>query len=99
MLDFGEPYRRDLLLELWFSLGFHGNYSIDIYHRSGDTEAETAAAAWTSKGTISCNDPANAVLYLAESARVHQIKWQTDAADERFSVNDIVFKYMPQSSY
>jgi len=99
MLDFGEPYRRDLLLELWFSLAQHGNYSIDVYHRGGNTDAEVAAAAWTSKGTISCNDPTNSVLYLSESARLHQIKWETDAASEGFAVTDITFKYQPQSMY
>jgi hypothetical protein len=99
MLDFGEPYRRDLLLELWFSLAVRGNYNIDIYHRGGDTAAEVAAASWTSKGTISCLDPTDSVLYLSESARIHQIKWETDAASERFAVNDITFKYVPQSGY
>jgi hypothetical protein len=99
MLDFGRPEERDLLLEIWMGINYRGNYNIDVYHRGGDTEAEVANTSWTSKGTISCNDPTDAVLYLAESARLHQIKWETDAADERFAVNHIEFVYQPQSRY
>jgi hypothetical protein len=99
ILDFGDANRRDLLLEIWFNLVEVGNYSLYVYHRSGDTVGECNATGWTALDEISCDSPAEAVTRLATSNRFHQIKWGTDAASEAFSVNRIDFKYEPQSDY
>jgi hypothetical protein len=97
VLDFGDAKRKDLLQEVWFQVGHLGNYSIDVYHRSGDTLAEITGAGWTSVGSLSCDSPAKPVVYVAQSARLHQIKWGTDGNTEYFKVNKITFKYVPQS--
>lgn len=99
ILDFGDKGRKDLLLEIWFGLGYVGDYSIDVYHRGGDTEAEVRSASWTNIGSVSCNSPATAVIYPGLTKRLHQIKWGTDAASERFTVNFIDFVYAPQGPY
>jgi len=99
ILDFGDANRRDLLLEVWFNLIEVGDYSLYVYHRSGDTVGECRAAVWTALPEISCDSPNEAVTRLGTSNRFHQIKWGTDAANEAFSVNRIDFKYEPQSEY
>ncbi len=96
VLDFGDAKRKDLLKEIWFSIVHSGEYSIDVSHRSGDTVGEVEGATWTEPDSISCNDVAKPVIYLAKSGRLHQIKWGTDADSEYFEVNKITFKFEPQ---
>ena len=90
---------RALLLEIWFSLASVGNYNIYVQHRSGDTVGECESAGWEALPEISCNSPDNAVTYTDKNNRYHQLKWGTDSADEAFSVNEIIFKYVPQGQY
>ena len=97
ILDFGDSKRKDLLKEIWFDLGLSGNYSIDIYHRGGNTVGEVLAASWTALQSLSHNSPERPVIYPAKSARLHQIKWGTNLKDEKFEVSSITFKYEPQS--
>ena len=102
IISLGETPKA-LLLEIWLGLASIGSFSIYIYYRKGDTEAECESAPWTALDEISANSPDNAVTYVnaanATAARFHQIKWGTDAASEVFSVNTITFKYVPQGSY
>jgi hypothetical protein len=90
---------RSLLLEIWFALDVVGNYNLYVKHRSGDTIAECESAVWSDLNNVSCNTPQNAVCYLSENARYHQIKWGTSGASEPFSVNAIEFKFVPQGMY
>jgi hypothetical protein len=99
VMDFGSPVDRDLLLELWFGIAYAFDFDIDVYHRSGDTIGECTGDSWASIGSVDCNSPDNAVLYTNQNARFHQIKWGTDAADERFVVNDITYKFVRQGPY
>jgi hypothetical protein len=99
IMNFGDRDRCDLLLEVWFSLAETGSFLIDLYHRSGDTTGELENQAWTSIGTINCDNPDYAVAYVNQNAKLHQIKWGTDAANEKFNVNEIVFKYVPEGQY
>jgi hypothetical protein len=99
ILDFGRPYDRDLLLEVWFSFVKHGNFNMYCHHRSGDTVAECEAASWDTLTEISCNDPANSVTRLAVANRFHQIRYGTDSENEDFGVNKIEFRYVPQGRY
>ena len=87
------------LTEIWFSLAETGSFDIDLYHRSGDTTGELEKQSWTSIGTIDCNDPSYAVAYVEQNAKLHQIKWGTDVAEEKFNVNEIAFKYVPEGVY
>ena len=90
---------KTLLTEVWFSFSRGGDFSIDLYHRSGDTVYETQSAGWTALDPISCNSPANAVAYTAKHGRYHQLKWGTDKKNERFAVDEIVLKHVPQGPY
>ena len=99
ILDFNQPENKDLLLEIWFDIVDHGEFSIYLEHRSGDTIAECENASFTAVDSISCDDPANAVCYLSKLGRFHQIKWGTDAKDEKFGVNAIEFKYASRGRY
>jgi hypothetical protein len=101
-LALGGGNNRSVLTELWFSVVSGGDYNLYVYHRSGDTEAELTAANWVACDEVSLNEPANAVCRLnnaTKSARLHQIKWGTDAKDEYFSVNQIEFVYQPESRW
>jgi hypothetical protein len=91
--------RKSTLCELWFGLCQSGNFDIHISYRGGDTVGEIINADWTSLGTLSHNSPADPVFYLNQTNRGHQIKWQTDAASERFQVNWIEFRYTDQGEY
>jgi len=94
ILDFGDSQRREIIQEIWFSIGVIGSYSIDIYYRNGDTVGELIGESWTSIGSISCDSPAEPVIYPDLNAkRLHQIKWGTNLNDEKFEVNGITFKY------
>ncbi len=97
MLSFGDPKRYDLLAEIWFDIGFSGSFSIDVSWRGGDTAGEVEGESWTSLGSISCDDNARPVLPVNQNQRLHQIKWGTNLADEKFEVNGITFIYKPSS--
>lgn len=99
ILDFGLPEDKSLLLEIWFNIENSGNFSLYCYHRSGNTVGECKRANWTALSEVPCNSPANAVTYLAEVGRYHQIKWGTDGAGEAFSIHSIQFKYVRQGRY
>ena len=98
-LDFGDRTRKDRLLEIWFGSGETGSFNIDINWRGGDTAAEVENASWESLGSINLNNPNNPVLYVDKTERIHQIKWGTDLADEKFMVNEIQFNFIPQGKY
>ena len=99
IMHFGDSNRYDMLNEIWFDMGQTGSFSIDVYHRSGDTVGEVAAAAWVLVGSVSCNSPTRPVLTgFSKSARLHQIKWGTNLGDERFEVNGITFKFISDST-
>ena len=101
-LSFGNG-NYSVLLEIWFSIVSGGDYSIYVHYRAGDTEKELRGTAWTILEEVSLNDPKNAVCRLngaiQRSARIHQIKWGTDAANEIFSVNKIEFVYQSESRW
>ena len=97
ILDFGDSKRVDILQEIWFQVGYYAAHSIDVYHRSGNTEAETKEQAWTYIGSIALNTTKPVVSSINKSARLHQIKWGTDANSEYFEANKIIFKYIEQS--
>ena len=101
VLDFGDAQRKDAIDEIWFSIGVIGSYSIDVYHRSGETVGELTAASWTSVGSISCDSPSEPVIYPDNmvAKRLHQIKWGTNLDDEKFEVNSITFKYTSEDRY
>lgn len=96
--DFGNKLRKDLLKEIWFQLAAVGTFNIHVYHRSGNTTGEVLDAAWEELPVIDCDSPANAVVDVNKTARLHQIKWRTDNKNEMFQVNAIVFKYLPQET-
>jgi len=97
IMDFGNPYRKDILQEIWLDLAAGGNFSIDIYYRGGNTVEEVEGNSWTLLGSISCNHPVKPVLYTSQTNRFHQIKWGTDGTNEKYTVSKITFKYMEQS--
>lgn len=98
ILDFGNPRRMDMLSEIWFGVVEGGDYSIDVYYRSGDTVKELIASGWGSViGTISLNNPSNPKIYINQTAKLHQIKWGTNLDSEKFGINSITFRYIPQA--
>ncbi len=97
VINFSQNGDRDLLEEIWLESVETGDYSIDIYHRGGETVSECKNSVWTSLGSISCNDPADPYLPVKKNHRFHQIKWGTDLEDEAFVVTGIEFKYVPQA--
>lgn len=94
--DFGNKLRRDQLKEIWFNLNAVGAFNIHVYHRSGDTCGEVEDANWTTLDTIDCDSPTNAYINVNKTGRLHQIKWRTNSKDEKFQVNSIIFKYLPE---
>ena len=98
ILSLGDE-KRSLLLEIWFSLADVGDYTLNVYHRGGNTVGECEGANWIPLADVDCNSPSNAVTYCDKNFRFHQIKWGTDAENEAFSVNAIQFNYVPQGAY
>jgi hypothetical protein len=99
-MDFGDRERVDILEEIWFDLIESGNFNIDIYHRSGNTTGEVQNATWSLIGSVSHNSPEFPCLRgFTKTGKLHQIKWGTDLANERFAVNGITFKFSSQGSY
>lgn len=92
ILQFGQINERSMINEIWFGITNTGNYSIDVYHRSGDTVGEVEAASWTALDSVSCNSVDNPVTHVGSNVqRFHQIKWGCDAKNEPFQVNTITF--------
>ena len=97
MMHFGDPKRYDFLSEIWFDIGYSGNFSIDVSWRGGDTAGEVEGESWTSLVSVSCDDNARPVLNVNQNQRYHQIKWGTDLKNEKFEINGITFIYDPSS--
>jgi len=99
VLYFGNRRRWDNIKEIWFDIGLSGDFSIDVYHRTGNTVGELVEKGWTLTGTVSCNNPLRAEVLDSNgskpniNARLIQIKWGTDLLNESFQVNGITFKY------
>jgi len=99
ILNFGDSNRYDILNEIWFDICSSGVFSIDVYHRSGDTVGELNTKGWDSVGSISCNSIARPVVTgFSKPARLHQIKWGTNLLSEPFQVNGITFKFTMDSN-
>jgi len=90
---FGNPRRFDNVLEIWFDIGEIGNFAIDINYRTGNTVGELMNKGWENLGTISCSSPYSGRLPVNKNARLHQLKWGTSGAGEKFVVNGITFLY------
>ena len=73
--------------------------NVHTWWRGGDTVSEVEASGWTALNDISLNNPANAAVYLDQMERLHQIKWGTDGASEKFTINEIKFNFIPQGKY
>ena len=99
IMDFGDKERQDTLQEIWFDLIEVGDFNIDIYHRGGNTVGEVNAASWTALDSVSHNAPDYPVIYPNKHHKLHQIKWGTDAASEKWAVNRIKFKYNQGGAY
>ncbi len=99
IMSFGNSKRKDLLKEIWFSFVGTGDFSIQIWHRMGNTVGEVTSSAWTALDSFSYTSPDKPVIYLSKSARLHQIKWGTSAANQNASINKITFKYESQEEY
>jgi len=95
--EYGKRVSR--VLEIWMKIAETVAASIDFYWRGGDTVAEVEQQAWTSIGSISMNNPTDPVIYPDRSAKLHQIKWGTDAKSEPFSIPELKFGYEMQGSY
>lgn len=97
VLNFSGGASFDFLKEIWFNISYSANFSIDVWLRSGNTVGEIEQASWTSVGSISCNDSSLPKIDVDQNARLHQLKWGTDAADEPFRVREIDFRFTPGS--
>ncbi len=93
ILDFGNKRTFKNLLEIWFEIGETGDFSINVYHRGGNTTGELLAQSWDNLGSVSLENPYDCVVKMNKNSRLHQIKWGTDSNDEKYVVNGIVFKY------
>jgi len=98
-MSFGDPARIDHLQEIWFNVGYsNSGKSIDVEWRGGDTVGEISEANWESLSTIPLTNPSTITTMPVirdqfKTARLHQIKWGSNAADEKWEVSDITFKY------
>ncbi len=99
ILDFGSPEAFKLLEEIWVDSGVSGDFSLHFWHRSGNTVGEVMAQSWTSLESVSLNSPSIPIIRCGKNARLHQIKWGTDAGAEKFEINKIIFKYVTQAVY
>lgn len=100
VLDLGNSKDRTLILEIWFNLAKEGNYTMSLFHRSGDTVGQCVKANWVGFNALDCNEVVNPVFYADRVGRYHQFKWSSLAANgEGFSVSDIQIKYVLQGRY
>ncbi len=101
VLHFGDRARFDTIKKIWFDMGnVSSTFTIDVYHRSGNTCGELLAQSFGSAiGTVSLDSPYVPVLdpYPQKTARLHQIKWGTPAVNEKFQVSGITFEFNPGS--
>ncbi len=87
------------LLEIWIAFSNRQDIDLDFYWRSGDSVGEVLNSSWTSLGSINMDEPDNAVLYIDQTARLHQLKWGTDLKNEYFSIDNIKIGYTAQGKY
>ncbi len=99
ILDFGDSNRKDQLKEIWFDLARHGDFSIRVDYRSGQTAGEVKNAAWEPIGTIPHNSPDRALVKHDKTSRLHQIRWGTYQKNEPFEVSKITFKFLPGQTH
>jgi len=98
ILDFGSPETQTLLKEIWFDIDNVGAWSIDVWHRGGDTVGEVCAASWISMPSLSMDSPDRPIVHVMQNARLHQIKWGTNLGAELFQVHSITFKHDTRST-
>ena len=101
ILDFGDPFARKILQEIWFEFTVVSTFSVDVYYRAGDTVGEVVGSAWTQLDSISSNAPTEPVTYVPDTSakRLYQIKWGSDSMSEPFEVNRIDFVYTMEAKY
>jgi len=99
IFDFGERLRMDRVVEVWLEVTQQVDVDVNFYWRGGATVAEVIGKAWESIGSINCNNPAAAVLYMDKTDRLHQFKWGTDGAAEGYEADGLIFKYIEQGIY
>lgn len=100
IMDFGDPQRKKLLLEIWFGFGKVGTYHVNVWWRGGDTAAECESHSWESLGYIRpCAATSAPCVYPARNERFHQIKWGTSGKEDQYEVNRIDFHFYPQGKY
>lgn len=97
ILDFGDQYRKDLLLEIWIQSANYSATPVTIRWRGGDSVEEIEKKSFTIIGTVSFADNLRPVLYTSQIARMHQIMWQINDANMDFSINNFNFGYVGQS--
>ncbi len=98
ILDFGQPELNTFIRQVFFDLGVVGDYDLVLNHRSGDTVGELNNTGWTEVGTLSLDSPDRPIFNVALNGRLHQFKWGTTGASEKFEVHKITFKYENRSN-
>ena len=99
ILNFEFNDENSLLEEIWFSLTDTGPFNLKVSYRGGNTVSECEEASWETLDEIDCYTPTGTVTYLSKFNRYHQIKWGTDYINQKFGVNAIQFKYVPEGKY
>lgn len=99
LIIMGEPEVSKRMFEIWIDSDHAKDIELDFYWRGGDTAREVEKQNWLSVGSINLNDPDDPVLYMDQTARLHQIKWGTDAKDEFYSIPGIKIGYELQGQY
>lgn len=99
IINFDFNDENSLLEEIWFSLTDIGPFNLKVYYRGGNTVAECSEASWETLDEIDCLTPTETVTYADKFNRYHQIKWGTDYINQKFGVNAIQFKYVPEGKY
>ncbi len=99
ILPLPDKTRMKRILEVWFGVAQKQAANIDLYWRGGDTPGEVKGASWKSVGSVSMNNPDDAVIYMDETARLNQIKWGTDLKSEPYGINEIRIGYRMQGNY
>jgi len=93
IMDFGNPFIKKRVKEVWFEVIAGGDYSIDLSWRGGDTVKEVTAASWSSVGNVNINSPQKPVIDIDQTHRLHQMKWGTNLDAEDYQVNKITIGY------
>ena len=63
-MHFGDPKKKKILKAVWFGIIEGGDYSIDLYHRGGDTVKELEGQSWQYVGSLNLNNPDPPVIYM-----------------------------------